>query len=64
MSDEEHRELAAALHAIEGKVLVSAYPCPLYEELYADWRVVLIPKKKDVGNGEKADAVEGVWLNW
>lgn len=64
MSDDEHRELAAALHAIQGKALISAYPCPLYDELFADWRTVKIPKKKDVGTGAKADTVECIWLNY
>jgi len=64
MSDGDHRELAAALHSIQGKALISGYPCPLYDELYADWRLVTIPKKKDVGNGPKASAVECVWLNY
>jgi DNA adenine methylase len=58
MGDDDHRELAATVHSIEGKALISGYPCALYDELYADWRLVTIPKKKDVGNGPKADAVE------
>ena len=39
MSDEQHRELAAFLATLKGKVIVSGYPCPLYdEELFAGWR--------------------------
>jgi DNA adenine methylase len=64
MSDEDHRHLANVLHGIQGQVLVSGYPCELYDELYGDWRLVVIPKKKDVGNGPKADAQECIWLNW
>lgn len=64
MNDDDHRELSATLHSIQGKALISAYPCPLYDELYRDWRRVNIPKKKDVGNGPKAAAVECVWLNY
>lgn len=64
MSDDEHRDLAAALGKIGGKVLVSGYPCRLYDELYAGWRLVRIPKKKDVGNGAKPNVIECVWLNY
>jgi DNA adenine methylase len=64
MTDEDHRKLAKRLRRIEGKALISGYPCALYDELYRDWRLVQIPKKKDVGNGTKADAVECVWLNY
>jgi len=64
MSDNDHRELARVLHAIKGKALISSYHCTLYDGLFADWRLVEIPKKKDVGNGPKADAVECVWLNF
>ncbi len=35
MTDEQHRELAAFLLTVKGAVVVSGYPSPLYEELYA-----------------------------
>jgi DNA adenine methylase len=37
MSDDEHRKLAKILHKVKGKVVLSGYPCDLYDELYADW---------------------------
>ena len=37
MSDDDHRELAEALHGCEGMVVISGYPSPLYDELYAGW---------------------------
>jgi DNA adenine methylase len=64
MTDGLYRELAGVLHGLRGKALVSCYDCPLYRELYADFRLVRIPKKKDLGNGPKADAVECVWMNY
>jgi DNA adenine methylase len=64
MTDDEHRELATVLHRVKAKVLISSYPNDLYDELYADWNLVVVPKKKDVGNGTKADAVECVWMNY
>lgn len=38
MSDEEHRELSAVLHSLSGAVILSGYACPLYDELYGDWK--------------------------
>lgn len=39
LTDDNHRELAATLHAVTGMVVLSGYPCALYDdELYADWR--------------------------
>lgn len=41
MTDDDHRDLAETLRAIEGMVVLSGYPCDLYdEELYPDWRRV------------------------
>jgi len=47
MSDLDHRELAEVLHAVRGMVVLSAYPCGLYDELYADWRCVQRPALAD-----------------
>lgn len=35
--DDFHRGLAAVLHEVQGTVLLSGYPSPLYDELYAGW---------------------------
>lgn len=40
MTDDDHAELAAVLAGVEGMVIVSGYPCGLYEELYSDWHRV------------------------
>lgn len=38
MSDDDHRELAGVLHGVEGMVVLSGYPCDLYDqELYVEW---------------------------
>lgn len=64
MSDDEHRELGAALRACKGKVLVSGFDCPLYDELYEGWH-------KESFNytvyreGDKSEVrVETVWRNY
>lgn len=41
MSDADHRELAAVLHAVRGMVVLSGYPSELYDrELFAGWKRV------------------------
>ena len=37
MSNEDHAQLAEALHGIDGMAIVSGYPCDFYEELYPSW---------------------------
>ena len=38
MSDDDHRELAQVLRSVKGMVVLSGYPCELYDcELYPDW---------------------------
>lgn len=39
MTDDDHRRLAEVLRGMRGMVIVSGYPCPLYDEqLFPDWR--------------------------
>lgn len=39
MSDDDHRQLAQLLHSVKGMVILSGYPCDLYDkELYPDWQ--------------------------
>jgi DNA adenine methylase len=40
MTDADHIELSETLHRIQGMGLISGYDCPLYRELYADWKMV------------------------
>ena len=65
-TEAEHRELARALHATPAAVLVSGYPSPLYERLYAGWwrlqRTVDKPSSL-VSGGHATQAVEVVWSN-
>lgn len=54
-----HRELAKLLHEIKGTAVVSHYDCPLYDELYGDWRKESIASRK-MGN---EPAVECIWIH-
>ena len=38
MTDEEHEELAEALHRLKGHVIVSGYPSKLYNRLFKNWK--------------------------
>lgn len=61
MSDDEHRELAEVLHELEGAVVLSGYPCELYDEdLYPDWRRVT--KTGPLADGAR-ERTEVLWLN-
>jgi DNA adenine methylase len=65
MTEDEHRGLAAALNNCKGKVVLSGYPSPLYEELYRGWRSVTIDIANHAAGGRtKARKQEVLWLNW
>ena len=40
VSDADHEELAGALHGCQAAVVLSGYPSPLYDDLYAEWHRV------------------------
>jgi DNA adenine methylase len=37
MNDVDHEKLAEVLRGLKGMVIVSGYPSPLYDRLYAGW---------------------------
>lgn len=60
MSDEQHREIAAVLHAVKGMVVLSGYPCDLYDlDLYPDWHRV---EQGALADGARK-RTEVLWLN-
>jgi DNA adenine methylase len=65
MSVEEHRRLLETLLAVEGKVILSGYHNPLYDEMLAGWRVVerLIDNKSGSGK-TKQMRTEVLWMNY
>lgn len=60
MNDEDHRKLAKILQKVKGKVCLSGYPSPLYDELYKDWRKI---KKKSLADGARK-RIEVLYLNY
>lgn len=59
MTEADHRELAAALGAMGGGVVLSGYPSQIYEELYSGWHRVERPALAD---GARA-RTEVLWIN-
>jgi DNA adenine methylase len=60
MDDDQHRELAEQLKTVKGYVILSGYPCKLYdEELYFKWHRV---EKKHRADGAKP-RTEVLWIN-
>lgn len=60
MTDDDHRALAKTLHALMGMVVLSGYPCALYdEELYPDWTRI---ERAAHADGARP-RTEVLWLN-
>jgi len=66
--EDEHRALADALNGCDAAVVLSGYPSPLYEDLYAGWHRTEL--RAWTGNGIRGDAtktdgdrVEVLWSN-
>lgn len=59
---ESHRTLAAALHQARAAVVLSGYPSPLYEDLYAGWHTTEIATHTGQGS-VRGERVEMLWSN-
>lgn len=60
LTDDDHRRLAKQLHCARGSVVLSGYPCDLYDqELYPEWERHERPHHADGAR----DRTEVVWLN-
>ena len=60
LSDDQHRALADVLHASKGMIVLSGYPCDLYDlDLYQDWRRVERPNFADGA----LPRTEVLWIN-
>lgn len=64
MTDQDHRDLAAALHRIQGRAAVSGYDCELYNELYAGWRKAVGPLKPLPAGRCRRKQREALWMNY
>lgn len=64
MDDNQHRELAKILNAIEGKAAISNYDCGLMDELFpkAKWKKIYSPEKTIHSTKDKRQEV--LWVNY
>ena len=61
MTDDDHRELAEALHGIRGMAILSGYHSELYDELYRDWR--RLERKSRIFSDSGKKATEVLWFS-
>lgn len=60
LSDDDHRALADVLRNLRGMVVLSGYPCSLYDsELYSDWARF---ERRHMADGAR-ERTEVVWIN-
>lgn len=60
MSDDQHRDLAKTLRSVAGFVVLSGYPCDLYDrDLYPDWHRI---NRRTHADGAR-ERTEAIWLN-
>lgn len=60
MTDDEHRALAEVLRSVRGVVVLSGYPCSLYDrELYPDWRRI----ERKAFAGGASERTEVLWIS-
>jgi DNA adenine methylase len=66
MNEDEHRELFVVLRGVRGKVLISSYPCALYDALCADgWtRHEFEAPNHSAGGKRKRRMTEVLWCNF
>lgn len=62
LTEDGHRELAETLHTAAAAVVLSGYPSPLYEDLYAGWHCHAMPAFTGQG-GTWANRTEVLWSN-
>ena len=62
MTDSDHRDLARVLSRVKGKVALSGYHCPLYDELYSSWWRIEADSK--LCHSVKEKRTEILWLNY
>jgi DNA adenine methylase len=59
LTDDGHRRFAEVVSELDGMVVVSGYPCDLYEELFGSWERF---ERAAFADGAR-DRTEVVWLN-
>jgi DNA adenine methylase len=60
MTDAQHSDLLVFLRGLKGRVMLSGYPCPAYDDALRGWRRL----ERDVLADGARRRVEVLWLNW
>lgn len=58
MTDDDHRTLGEVLNSVKGMVVLSGYPCALYDELFHGWRRV----QRQAHADGALDRTEVLWM--
>lgn len=58
MTDVQHRELGEVLNQLQGYVVVSGYPSPLYDEIFEGWKKV---ERRALADGAQ-ERTEALWM--
>jgi DNA adenine methylase len=58
-SDDDHREMADVVKALQGMVIISGYDCDLYKELFGDW----CKTSREAFADGAAKRIECLWVN-
>lgn len=64
MTDQDHRDLFKVLKSLKGRVIVSGYNSPLYNELYSDWHRVEKEVATFNGSSNSKKVREILWMNF
>jgi DNA adenine methylase len=59
MTDDDHRKFAELMYRIQGMAIVSGYPSPLYDELYAGWKCI----SRGTNDIDHSPQTECLWLS-
>jgi DNA adenine methylase len=64
LTNEQHRDLAQLLNAVQAMAAISNYPCPLMDDLYPapKWRKIVSAEKTI--HSTKDTRIEALWINY
>lgn len=58
-TDQDHIDMAAICQQLKGMIVIAGYDCPLYQELFKDWKMV---QRSALADGARP-RIECLWLN-
>ena len=64
LTEADHESLAALLHSLKGKVMLSGYHSELYDRLYSEWRVVQRVQALTCSRSKGGVRTEVLWMNF